>query len=87
MRHPDPDKDHDTRRQSEYNLQFLEIKRNFSFLSVAFIFSLQRLQLTNKWCLLFWVVLCYNIPATAMVSYESGQVGNEAALRKLYHVR
>ncbi len=32
-------------------------------------------------------IYCYNMRATAMVSYESGQVGNEAALRKLYHVR
>ena len=41
----------------------------------------------QKNSLLPWMeTLCYNISATAMVSYESGQVGNEAALRKLYHV-
>lgn len=31
-------------------------------------------------------MLCYNVFATTMVSYESGQAGNGAALRKLYHV-
>ena len=40
-RHPDLDKDNDTRRKSKCNLQFVETKCNFGSLSVAFTFSLQ----------------------------------------------
>ena len=41
-RHPDLDKDNDTRRKSKCNLQFVETKCNFGSLRVAFTFSLQR---------------------------------------------